>query len=33
MRLGALRAYSSTPSLAERLRTSFRPFVVANAAR
>ena len=31
MRLGALRAYSSTPSLAERLRTAFRPFVAANA--
>ena len=31
MRLGALRAYSSTPSLAERLRTAFRPFVAATA--
>ena len=31
MRLGALRAYSSTPSLGERLRTAFRPFVAANA--
>ena len=31
MRLGALRAYSSTPSLTERLRTAFRPFVAANA--
>jgi hypothetical protein len=27
MRLRALRAYSSTPSLADRLRAAFRPFV------
>ena len=33
MRLGALRAYSSTPSLGERLRTAFRPFVAANGSR
>jgi hypothetical protein len=33
MRLAALRTYSSTPSLAERLRTAFRPFVAANAAK
>ena len=33
MRLSALRAYSSTPSLGDRLRTAFRPFVVANAPR
>ena len=31
IRLSALRAYSSTPSLRDRLRTAFRPFVVANA--
>ncbi|HEX6652749.1 MAG TPA: hypothetical protein VF072_08400 [Thermoleophilaceae bacterium] len=30
MRLGALRAYSSAPSLGERLRTAFQPFVAAN---
>jgi hypothetical protein len=27
MRLGALRAYSGTPSLTERLRAAMRPFV------
>ena len=32
MRLDALRAYSSTPSLGERLRTAFRPFVAANGS-
>jgi hypothetical protein len=33
MRLGALRAYSSTPSLAERLRAAMRPFVAAHAGK
>ena len=33
MRLNALRAYSSTPSLTERLRAAFRPFVAAQAAK
>jgi len=33
MRLSALRAYSTTPSLGERLRTAFQPFVAANAER
>jgi hypothetical protein len=33
MRLNALRAHSSTPSLTERLRAAFRPFVAAQAAR
>ena len=33
MRLSALRSYSSTPSLRERLRAAFRPFVLANASR
>ena len=32
MRLGALRAYSGTPSVAERVRTALRPFVAAHAA-
>jgi hypothetical protein len=31
MRLGALRAYSSTPSLAERVRASMQPFLAARA--
>ena len=31
MRLGALRAYSGTPSLVERVRTAMRPFVAAHA--
>ena len=31
MRLGALRAYSSTPSLAERMRAAMRPFAAARA--
>ena len=31
MRLGALRAYSGTPSVAERVRTALRPFVAAHA--
>jgi hypothetical protein len=30
MRLGALRAYSSTPSLPERLQAAMRPFVAAH---
>jgi hypothetical protein len=30
MRVAALRAYSATPSLSQRLRASFRPFVAAN---
>ena len=33
MRLGALRAYSSTPSLSGRLRAAFRPFVATSAER
>jgi hypothetical protein len=33
MRLHALRAHSGTPSLTERLRAAFRPFVAAQAAR
>jgi hypothetical protein len=32
MRLGALRAYSRTPSLAERLLAAMRPFVAAHGA-
>jgi hypothetical protein len=32
MRLHALRAHSGTPSLTERLRAAFRPFVAAQAA-
>ncbi len=32
MRLGALRAYSSTPSLSERVRTAMRPFAAARAS-
>jgi hypothetical protein len=32
MRLGALRAYSSTPSLPERLRAAMRPFVAKQSA-
>jgi hypothetical protein len=32
MRLGALRAYSSTPSLTERVRAAMQPFVAAQAA-
>jgi hypothetical protein len=32
MRLHALRAHSGTPSLPERLRAAFRPFVAAQAA-
>jgi hypothetical protein len=32
VRLGALRAYSSTPSLSERVRTAMQPFVAARAA-
>jgi hypothetical protein len=31
MRLGALRAYSSTPSLSERVRAAMQPFVAARA--
>ena len=31
MRLGALRAYSGTPSLVERVRAAMRPFVAAHA--
>lgn len=31
MRLSALRSYSSTPSLRDRLRAAFRPFVAAHA--
>ena len=31
MRLGALRAYSSTPSVAERVRAALRPAVAAQA--
>jgi hypothetical protein len=30
MRLGALRAYSSTPALAERVRAAMRPFAAAH---
>ena len=30
MRLGALRAYSGTPSLVERVRGAMRPFVAAH---
>ena len=33
MRLAALRAYSSTPSLPERLRVAMRPFVTAHSAK
>ena len=33
MRLHALRAHSGSPSLPERLRAAFRPFVAALAAR
>jgi hypothetical protein len=33
MRLHALRAHSDSPSLPERLRAAFRPFVAAQAAR
>jgi hypothetical protein len=33
MRLASLRAYSSMPSLTERLRGAFRPFVAAHAER
>jgi hypothetical protein len=33
MRLGALRAYSGTPSLTERLQGAMRPFVAAHANR
>ena len=33
MRLHALRAHSGSPSLTERLRAAFRPFVAAQAAR
>jgi len=33
MRLGALRAYSSSPSLTQRLRAAMRPFVAAHAKR
>lgn len=33
IRLGALRAYSTTPSLPERLRAALRPFVVAHAQK
>jgi hypothetical protein len=32
MRLGALQAYSSTPSLPERLRAAMRPFAAAHAS-
>ena len=32
MRLSALRAYSSTPSLADRVRAAMQPFVAARAA-
>jgi hypothetical protein len=31
MRLGALRAYSSTPSLADRVRAAMQPFAAAHA--
>ena len=31
MRLGALRAYSGTPSLVDRVRAAMRPFVAAHA--
>jgi hypothetical protein len=31
MRLGALRAYSSTPSLVERVQAAMRPFTAAHA--
>jgi hypothetical protein len=31
MRLGALRAYSATPSVVERVRAAMRPFVAAHA--
>jgi hypothetical protein len=31
MRLGAMRAYSGTPSLVERVRAAMRPFVAAHA--
>jgi hypothetical protein len=30
MRLGALRAYSNTPAVAERVRTAMRPFLAAH---
>jgi hypothetical protein len=33
MRLAALRAYSGTPSLPERLRAAMRPFVRAHGAK
>jgi hypothetical protein len=33
MRLGALRAYSSTPSVTQRLRGAMKPFVAAHANR
>jgi hypothetical protein len=33
MRLGALRAYSARPSVADRVRAALRPFVAATAAR
>jgi hypothetical protein len=32
IRLGALRAYSSTPSLSERVRAAMRPFVAASVS-
>lgn len=32
MRLGALRAYSTTPALAERVRDAMRPFAAAHRA-
>ena len=32
MRLGALRAYSATPSVADRVRAALRPFAVAHGA-
>ena len=31
MRLGALRAYGATPSVADRIRDAMRPFVAAHA--
>lgn len=33
MRLGALRAYSATPSVADRVRAALRPFAAAHGAR
>ena len=33
MRLGARRAYSATPSVADRVRAALRPFAAAHGAR